>query len=386
MEIDILRDFLVVADELNYTKAAKRLHISQSTLSKHIASLEKELGETLLIRKSRGVELTQSGAIFYRSASTVVEIMNRTYQEFQQMKQQIDLRITGLLQNNDILMLLSRTMQILNEDKKDSVTLSFISDESESSIDALLNNHADLAILFKSYSESLNPELACIELFKEKLIGLMELEHPLGNRQFISIDDLKDYPLAFISDNYANFGWDNILHICSKYGFKPRTTPIPANSFINILTMPLGESILLLQKGATPTDLLINSQRNVVGISNNDAEMTVCAYYRKSDNKKLERFLLTLQAALPQDVQEPFGGRGRFKQRCESFARSLELTENETIAMMQFARGSDINRIASDLGLTRMMVGDLLASVYKKADVRDRQDLLDKIEAVELPW
>ena len=54
--------------------------------------------------------------------------------------------------------------------------------------------------------------------------------------------------------------------------------------------------------------------------------------------------------------------------------------------MGDFAKGRSIDRIAADMAVSRIMVGDLLASVYKKTGVRDRQALIDRIEAVELPW
>jgi DNA-binding transcriptional LysR family regulator len=67
-----LRSFAVVAEELNITRAATRLHLAQQAVSAHVRQLEQALDATLLIRTSRGVELTAAGKELAAGASAVL--------------------------------------------------------------------------------------------------------------------------------------------------------------------------------------------------------------------------------------------------------------------------------------------------------------------------
>ncbi len=63
IDMDLLRSFLIVAQDLNITRAARRLFVTQQTLSGKLQRLERALGTTLLVRTTRGVALTRAGEI-----------------------------------------------------------------------------------------------------------------------------------------------------------------------------------------------------------------------------------------------------------------------------------------------------------------------------------
>jgi DNA-binding transcriptional LysR family regulator len=72
MELRQLEHFVAAAEELQFTRAARRVHVVQSTLSASIRALERELGVTLFRRTTRHVELTDAGRVFASDAQRVL--------------------------------------------------------------------------------------------------------------------------------------------------------------------------------------------------------------------------------------------------------------------------------------------------------------------------
>lgn len=81
MELRVLRYFLTVAKEQNFTKAAEQLHITQPTLSRQLAALEEELGTMLFHRGSRNLTLTEDGLLLKRRALEILDLEDKIIDE-----------------------------------------------------------------------------------------------------------------------------------------------------------------------------------------------------------------------------------------------------------------------------------------------------------------
>ena len=86
MELRVLKYFLVVAREENITRAAALLHVTQPTLSRQLMGLEEELGVKLFRRGKYHVSLTEDGMLLRRRAQEIVELAEKTEQEFQRQE------------------------------------------------------------------------------------------------------------------------------------------------------------------------------------------------------------------------------------------------------------------------------------------------------------
>lgn len=72
MQLEVMKYFLMVAEERSISKAAARAHVSQSALSQMIQKFESDLGQPLLVRSNRGVLLTAAGEIVRNYASSII--------------------------------------------------------------------------------------------------------------------------------------------------------------------------------------------------------------------------------------------------------------------------------------------------------------------------
>ena len=73
--------FIAVAKSLNFTDAARNLYVSQPSLSKQIALLEKEIGVQLFNRSTRGVRLTPAGAVLYKELGNVLDTIHEAIEK-----------------------------------------------------------------------------------------------------------------------------------------------------------------------------------------------------------------------------------------------------------------------------------------------------------------
>lgn len=78
METMYLGEYVRVADRGSFTAAARELHLTQSTLSKHVAALEREFGAELFVRDRAGVSMTEAGKRLYKQALEFEGLLRKT--------------------------------------------------------------------------------------------------------------------------------------------------------------------------------------------------------------------------------------------------------------------------------------------------------------------
>src|SRR6266480_4706997 len=106
MDVRQLEMFRSVAEEGGFTRAAERLHVSQSAVSRQVKLLEEELGSLLLHRQGRRVALTSSGELLLKLANrgqlhvgggmtVCLFILPRLLKRFRHLYREVDLRVTS---------------------------------------------------------------------------------------------------------------------------------------------------------------------------------------------------------------------------------------------------------------------------------------------------
>ncbi len=192
MDLRSLRYFTVVAEELNITRAAERLNMSQPPLSSQIKGLEEELGVQLFIRGKRHLTMTEAGALLYRRAKQLLELSDQTRQEIRSME--------GLSGDLNISLVEGRAPYLLARwiagfrSEFPQVSVHLWNGSGDEVIERVHRGLADLAVVAAPYSPEL---LDGFSVGREPWVAMMSKDHPLAAEEgeFLSLRKLVGQPL-----------------------------------------------------------------------------------------------------------------------------------------------------------------------------------------------
>lgn len=190
MELQQLRYAIAVAEEKNFTRAAERCFVVQSSLSHQIKALEHELGVTLFARSSRRVELTAAGDAFLVHARASLDAAERAASEAAAANGQIRGTLTvGVIPTVTAIDIPAALGQFHRTHPH--VRISLRGGGSDEFIDAISAGRMDVAVL--GLPDSTPPTgVSTRVLAREQLVAVVSTGHPLAGRRRLRLDDLAD--------------------------------------------------------------------------------------------------------------------------------------------------------------------------------------------------
>jgi DNA-binding transcriptional LysR family regulator len=211
MELRQLHYFVAVAEELNFSRAAERLRITQPPLSLQIQNLEKELGFPLFYRNNRQVELTNAGKQFLDEVRKIFDHLDRAIQNAKRTHHgelgTLNIGFVGSA-TYDILPTALRVFRNLYPD----VQVHLFEMSTPMQIDALLKEEIDIGVL----RPPVHSDLLCTEIVSTMPCVLaVPKEHPLTEKINVSISDLQDYPFVMLSRLTWAGLYNEILALCN---------------------------------------------------------------------------------------------------------------------------------------------------------------------------
>lgn len=217
MNMRQLEYFISVATNLNFTKAAKQLYISQSTLSEQIAELEKLIGVKLFLRNSRSVQLTAAGCAFLKEARDIIQKMDESVQIARQAESAVTGKIRiGILDGLEY-QLLSKVLKSFRR-KYPRITLHFAIYDLFSLDRLLYQNHLDIGFTMASPLDKFE-ELNCKQIYTDTFYLALPEYNAISERQlkFFNLDRETFY---FESGGRSR---DHLIRICSRrLGITPK--------------------------------------------------------------------------------------------------------------------------------------------------------------------
>ena len=189
MTIRQLECFLVMAEELHYTKAANRLHVSQPSLSYSISELEKELSLPLFVRKDNRTFLTRYGESLLPYAAEVMKLVN----EMQLKAHGLANTSSGTIRLGNIYSVsfdfVPRLLEAFYSDKENGQIAVHISQGvNDALIGQLMEGELDFIISAFPNDERLISK----HLFTQELKFIVPESHRLADRSAVSLEDVRD--------------------------------------------------------------------------------------------------------------------------------------------------------------------------------------------------
>ncbi|MEN7528767.1 MULTISPECIES: LysR substrate-binding domain-containing protein [unclassified Cupriavidus] len=218
MEFRHLRYFLVLAEELHFGRAARRLSISQPPLSLNIQQLEASVGARLFERDSRGVRLTAAGRAFRESASALLA----QAESARLLAREIEAGAVGRLRIGFVGSMLYRGLPQWLQDfqaRYPGIHVALTELNSQEQIDALLHGELDAGFV---HTSRVPDELAATLAHTEPFVCCMPADHPLAAQDTVAFAELRGEPFVLFSRKASPDYYTRIFDMCAAHGFSPR--------------------------------------------------------------------------------------------------------------------------------------------------------------------
>lgn len=221
-----IRCFVLLAEDLHFSRAARRAHMTQPAMSRLIRELEHDVGVPLLSRTTRSAELTEAGKAFLSDSRAGLERLERAAATARRTARgevgllrigYMDFAINGRLP--EFLSAFSRYRPEIR------LELTFIATLKQR--EALLADRIDIGFMLGPFEQ---PSMASLVFDDNRYVALLPMTHPLSSAQSLKLSDLADEPFVLGSgENWGAFR-NAFFSLCHRAGFSPRIVQEPSSS------------------------------------------------------------------------------------------------------------------------------------------------------------
>lgn len=198
MDIKQLHYFIAVSEQMNFSKAAERLHISQPSLSNAIKKLEQEIGSPLLERNTRNLQLTEAGELLFERAKVIVKNMEVLKIEMDEVIVHGTRDITiGVMES-----IKHWLPKVIANYKKDypHMKIHLVDILGSKRVKKSLKSYKTHLIITNQLMD--DPELEVQTLYEERLVAVLPLHHPLAQKDTLTISDICEEPFIISTEGF----------------------------------------------------------------------------------------------------------------------------------------------------------------------------------------
>jgi DNA-binding transcriptional LysR family regulator len=302
MDLRHLRAFVAVAEEGTFTKAARRLHISQPPLTKQVQQLERELGTKLFVRHRDGIELTPDGRMLLERAQAALA----AFREFEDSTKAVStpaqpLRVGigwGLWEAVE---------RIRSHHAKRFPDARIAAEDLCTERSGTQERRIDVAIVRRPVDETMYESA---QLFQEQFVALLADTHPLASRKSVRLAHLATVPLLMYDRCLGPGVYDKTVALFEAAGISPRIRAGQPPPYAQAAMMLVASGEGYYVGIASPfTQSHRASGVAVIPIAEPDAHLDVRIAWRKGETSRaVGEFVRSAHAVFPTKVHATRSG------------------------------------------------------------------------------
>jgi DNA-binding transcriptional LysR family regulator len=300
MELRHLRYFATAAVEGSLHRASARLRIAQPALSRQIRDLEKELDVALFARSAGGVKLTQAGEVLLADVKRLLPQIDQARARAQRAgtEQLGMLRIGATLPAAEARFAVGAFAEIRRLLPSVDFQLNVI--DSGRIPDAFSKDDIDLGLLYRRTAPPAG--MVCRDLRTEHFQLVVPIGHPLTRRPKITLADLSEEDMLFVSPTLRPAAYDEILSACMRGGLTPRIVYQVDNE--SIMLNMISEGIGICFAISSLRDRRVTDGVKFLDVEDFDVKATLCAMWPQDrETPILQKFVdLLVQYSAREDA------------------------------------------------------------------------------------
>jgi len=282
MELRHFYSFIAVAEELNFTKAAKRLQIAQPPVSRHIHDLETELGVQLFERNSSRVFLTDAGRSFLNEVRVALQHVSQAVEA----ARQVGRGGAGTVRLGIAKGLGDVVARVMNEYLRVAprVEIDVRDIPSGFQAEALIDRKIDIGFMRPPIDAA---QLVSASLFQEPFSVVLRRASPLAKRKALHLHDLANETLLLIDRRISPGVYDRTLALFREQGMKPKTISTATMSYeeAGSILVDSGKGIYIAV-GRNPIHPSFTDRLIVLPLNESAAVSDVHVVWRKDEQSK----------------------------------------------------------------------------------------------------
>lgn len=298
MDIKILKSFIAVAKHQSFSEAAKELHTVQPAVSRHVSTLEEQLGVSLFTRNSRDVTITQAGEQLLKDAKAILALT-------EQAKNKVKLAYNGQLGSLSIAYLSSACLSFMAKlirtyrAQFPDVHVKLFEMTVTEQIEALKNNQVDIGFS-RPLPSAIADEFISQNMYIDRLVAIVNKHHHYAEEQAIDLVKLKNEHFILFNRDEALGLFDEIIIRCKQSGFSPDIISQPRHMQTLVTEVAAGLGVAIapycVQK-------LYSEGCHFIDIKNLNTQIPLQLQYKKTNASATTKAFVAIALNAQKDIE-----------------------------------------------------------------------------------